>query len=91
MKVLITGASGQLGHDLQRAFADDHVVAAARRQLALERAAQAVAELGDGGHPSSVRGGRDGPLPSGRTRRAPSAPRGPATTPAPGPPWFDGA
>ena len=47
MKVLITGASGQLGHDLQRAFADDHVVALDRVSLDVTREADVQAAVAD--------------------------------------------
>ncbi|WP_341252036.1 dTDP-4-dehydrorhamnose reductase [Euzebya pacifica] len=47
MKVLITGASGQLGHDLQRAFADDHVVALDRASLDVSREADVQAAVAD--------------------------------------------
>lgn len=47
MKVLITGAGGQLGHDLQRAFADDHVIALDRAALDVTREADVQAAVGD--------------------------------------------
>lgn len=47
MRVLITGAGGQLGHDLQLAFADDDVVALTRQQLDVTREADVVAAVRD--------------------------------------------
>lgn len=45
MKVVITGAGGQLGHDLQAAFGDDDVVALRRGQLDVTREAEVLAAV----------------------------------------------
>lgn len=47
MRVLITGAAGQLGHDLVKAFADDEVVALARAELDVTDEAAVVAAVRD--------------------------------------------
>ena len=49
MRVLITGAGGQLGHDLRKAFADDQVTALARADLDVADEAAVVAALRDHG------------------------------------------
>ncbi len=47
MRVLVTGAGGQLGHDLLRAFASDDVVGLTRAQLDVTREADVVAAVRD--------------------------------------------
>lgn len=53
MRVLITGAGGQLGHDLLAAFADDEVVGLTRAQLDVTREPDVVAAVRDH-HPDIV-------------------------------------